>query len=458
MAHQPHTLVLAGGGHAHIQLLINDTAYPPGTRRILVSEAATAVYSGMLPMAVAGLLPVSESVINLAALAARHGWEFICARVVRISGKNRTLTIAAESNETVSERVLHFTVLSLDIGSTTQAIASTSSGDDACVDDAAVVATRPIGLLVNRLERFEEGHGTATVLRTVIVGGGHAGVELAMATRARFARTLPNACVSISILRGSVAPAKSRAHRAVDAALKERNIEVLSASNAVGVDGMFLVLEDGQKLRADLVVLATGAASHRWVGRESDLAVDTLGFIVVDKALRCRGFPWIFAAGDCASFEGGDTVPKAGVYAVRAAPVLDGNIRRVIASPVGKEGDVNVVPWKPQKKALALLALGDGKAIGMKGRLVVQGRWVYELKLALDRRWQARFKKRHVGDWEGLGEARFEGAPTEAAALLWGDEKCCGSSFAEQYAVMRKMDMEEAFAEQVFDAGDISHP
>lgn len=456
MAQQPHKVVLAGGGHAHIQLLINDTPYPPGTRRILLSEAPTAVYSGMLPMAVAGLLPVSESVVNLAALAARHGWEFICARVVGISGKNRTLTLATESDGTVSERVLNFTVLSLDIGSTTKAI--TISGDKACSDGAAVVATRPIGLLVKRLERFEEGHGTAAVLRAVIVGGGHAGVELAMATRARFARTLPNARVSISLLRGSAAPAKSRADRAVDAALQERDIQVLSGCNAVGVKGKFLVLEDGVKVGADLVVLATGAASHGWVGRASDLAVDALGFVVVDKALRCRGFPWIFAAGDCASFEGGDSVPKAGVYAVRAGPVLDGNIRRVIGFPVGKEGIANVVLWKPQKTALALLSLGDGKAIGMKGKLLVQGRWVYELKVSLDRRWQARFNKQAVGDWEGLGEAGFEGAPTEAAALLWGDEKCCGSSFAEQYAVMKKMAKDEGFAEEVFDAGDISHP
>ncbi len=54
--------------------------------------------------------------------------------------------------------------------------------------------------------------------------------------------------------------------------------------------------------------------------------LDQDGFVRVDACLRAEGRDDVFAAGDIAAF-GPRGLPKSGVYAVRAGPVLADNIR-----------------------------------------------------------------------------------------------------------------------------------
>ena len=69
--------------------------------------------------------------------------------------------------------------------------------------------------------------------------------------------------------------------------------------------------------------------------------------------------------------------PKAGVYAVRAGPIVAGNIVRYIkGEPLDK--------YVPQKGFLSLLMTGDGKAIGQKFGIAFTGRWVWNMKDYID--------------------------------------------------------------------------
>src|SRR5690606_24241065 len=61
------------------------------------------------------------------------------------------------------------------------------------------------------------------------------------------------------------------------------------------------------------VMLTTSAAAPVWF-RESGLATDDEGFLLVDHKLRSVGDDRIFGAGDCISIEG-ERLPKSGVYA-----------------------------------------------------------------------------------------------------------------------------------------------
>ncbi len=89
-----------------------------------------------------------------------------------------------------------------------------------------------------------------------------------------------------------------------------------------------------------------------------------------------EGHERIFAAGDCASLPG---MRRAGVYAVRAAPALDHNLR---AWMTGRPPRAH----RPQRDFLSLLNLGDGSAIGSKWGVSVEGRWVMRSKDLIDRR------------------------------------------------------------------------
>ena len=118
--------------------------------------------------------------------------------------------------------------------------------------------------------------------------------------------------------------------------------------------------------------------------RVAGLPVDAEGFIRVTERLTVEGHDDIFAAGDVIAFAP-RPLPKAGVYAVRAGPVLAENLWRA------SDGRP-LRPFRPQHSILALLSTGDGEAIASKGPFALQARWLFTLKDWIDRRWMAKYQ------------------------------------------------------------------
>lgn len=69
--------------------------------------------------------------------------------------------------------------------------------------------------------------------------------------------------------------------------------------------------------------------------------------------------------------------PKAGVYAVRAGPILAQNVTNYIQQ-------LPLTKYIPQKGFLSLLMTADGKAIGTKFGIAFSGRWVWNMKDYID--------------------------------------------------------------------------
>jgi NADH dehydrogenase FAD-containing subunit len=141
----------------------------------------------------------------------------------------------------------------------------------------------------------------------------------------------------------------------------------------------------GERLAADEVVWVTGAVALPFL-RESGLPVDDRGFLLVDRALRSVGDPRVLAAGDCATLVDRPELAKAGVYAVREAPVL----WRSLAAALGGGEPPR---YEPQSSFLALVNTGDGRALLRWGRLVAHGRWAWWLKDWIDRRFMRRYQR-----------------------------------------------------------------
>ena len=75
-----------------------------------------------------------------------------------------------------------------------------------------------------------------------------------------------------------------------------------------------------------------------------------------------------------------------GVFAVRHGPVLAENLRaKVIGQPLQS--------YKAQGRALALMRVGDGSAIGSRGFLQMQGRLTWRVKDWIDQRFMDRFRE-----------------------------------------------------------------
>lgn len=104
------------------------------------------------------------------------------------------------------------------------------------------------------------------------------------------------------------------------------------------------------------------------------------GFFRVNNYLQSTSHPNIFAGGDCITMESyadKATPTKAGVYAVRAGPIIAENIINQIEGQPLQE-------YVPQSGFLSLLMTGDGLCIGSKHGMGFFGKWVWQLKDHID--------------------------------------------------------------------------
>ena len=72
-------------------------------------------------------------------------------------------------------------------------------------------------------------------------------------------------------------------------------------------------------------------------------------------------------------------LPRAGVFAVRQAPVLARNLEAAVSGTALRA-------YRPTPDFLTLLNMGDGTALGSRRGFVAEGRWVQALKDRIDRR------------------------------------------------------------------------
>jgi selenide,water dikinase len=370
-------LVLVGGGHTHIEVLRRWARRPvAGWQVCVVSRDLRPVYSGMVPGHVAGQYRADELGIDLAKLAARAGARLVHRSALRVDAARRRVVLSDGVE-------LPYDLASLDVGSTV-------AGRELPGVSQYAIASRPIGSLIDCVARALPDVAAATSpVRVVVVGAGAAGVELAFCVQARLLNETGarddagDDRVRVGILDASerVLPGASDSlARRVLRAMGRRHIDVLPSRRVQRVEPGGVHLDDGETLPADLVLWVTGAAALP-LATDSQLPTDAGGFVRIQPTLQVEGHPELFAVGDCASLPG---MQRAGVYAVRAGPVLDRNLRAAAAG-------ATLRPYRPQRDFLTLLNLGDGTAIGAKWGISFEGRWVLALKDRIDRGFMARY-------------------------------------------------------------------
>jgi selenide,water dikinase len=361
----PQHLVLAGGGHAHVHVLKSLGMHPePLLRLTVVSPHSYATYSGMVPGVLAGQYRLRDAQIDVRALAARAGAEFLADRVVRIDPQRRVIHLAERPP-------LAYDLLSLDIGSQLSAAGRVRAG-------APAVMVKPIEIAAAEIEAALPQPAPPDGRQVVVVGAGAGGCEIAFALGARVRAEGKGQVTVCDRADRPLATRHPHTTNAVLRALAAHRIEFLGEVVAVSVDAYGVRLADGRTLPAALVVWATGAAGPELFER-SGLPVDERGFLRVGDDLRCVQYPEIFAAGDCATLTSYPDLPKAGVYAVRQGPLLTANLRAVARRQRTR-------PFRPRKDFLALLNTGDGRAILSRGSLALRGRLAWRLKDYIDRR------------------------------------------------------------------------
>lgn len=343
----------------------------PGARLTCISDQPDAAYSGMLPGVLAGQLSEDEMRLDLARICAASRAEFIVGDVVGLDRKERCILFA-------NRPPLRFDALSIGIGSRDRV-------GSVHVEGKSLVTVKPMQSFLARLASAlsrANSNKHPSALEIAIVGSGVAGIELAFCLPAFLKPQSSPFKLRVfnrgEIARGVGAGLRSRVVRE----LARRSVELISGT-VVGVTPSHVQMESGSEVPADVVIWASGAAAPPLLAKLG-LPVDEAGFLATDSTLQTTAGDPILVVGDSGT---NVTRPhaKAGVYAVRQAPVLWDNLTSLL-----KERPLR--QFRPQRSFLKLINLGDGRALGEWRGLHFEGRWALGLKHWIDRRFIKQFE------------------------------------------------------------------
>jgi len=389
-------VVLVGGGHSHVILIRMWAMQPvPGVRLTLISEKADTPYSGMLPGLIAGHYSETEVHIDLARLCSWANVRFIEQRVSSINLESRSLGVGASTDTTATVSIarpdIQFDVLSLDTGSTPELSVEGAEQFSVPVKPVHSFFQRwqSIQARVNKRRRHAQAETTPTdtaqaeqAMSIGVVGAGAGGFELVMAMR--FA--LSDDVVSCHwIIRGERV-LKKRPDKVAEKALQAaRNAGVVihTSFDVVDVKQTSVHSRDGRSLVLDEIVWCAAAKAPSWP-REAGLSVDKRGFVLTNSHLQSISTDFVFATGDIGTQQDTPSA-KAGVFAVRQAPVLFQNIRRYLLG-------TKLKVYRPQKDFLSLMATGHKSAIGNRGFVTVHGKWAWRVKDVIDQKFMNQFR------------------------------------------------------------------
>jgi selenide,water dikinase len=393
-------LVLIGGGHAHALVLKMWAMDPlPGTRLTLINPGPTAPYTGMLPGHIAGHYQRDELMIDLVRLG-----RFANARLIldHASGLDRDKHLV----QLQGRPPLPYDLASIDIG-------ITSDLPDLPGAEYAVAA-KPLAEYAAAWEAFV-ARGLAFP-RVVILGAGLGGVELALASQHRLRKLGAKPQVTLVDRATSLLPGLGAlARRKVLARLASEGITLRSGAEITGIGPDHVRLSGGDQIGSDFTLMVAGSRPHPWI---ADLGLQhDNGFLITTPELKTSD-PHIFAVGDCATIPG-DPRPKAGVFAVRAAPILHQNLRAALTGQPLR-------PFRPQRDYLKLVALGAKDAVADKWGLAVSGPRLWQLKDRIDRAFMEK-----LGDLPAMPQPPVPAKATAGLAQHLARRPLCGGCGAK---------------------------
>lgn len=383
----PYTqdLVLVGGGHAHA-LVLRAWGMDPlaGARLTVINPGPTAPYTGMLPGHVAGHYRRDDLEIDLVRLCRHAGARLILDRAVGVDRARREVILAGRGP-------VAYDVASIDVGITAEMALPGFA--------AHGIGAKPLDVYAARWRGFLDCAVRGEVAPDVaVIGGGVAGCELALAMA--FALREAGVASRVTVIEAGpqISGVGTAARRKLLSAMEGLGVELRVDARVREIMVDQVLLEDKPSVPAAFTVGAAGAFPHGWIA-QTDLPQHG-GFIEVGPDLGVTGDAALFAVGDCAVMPHAPR-PKAGVFAVRAAPVLQHNLRAALSGGKRKT-------WQPQKHYLKLISLGGKSAMAENFGFSVTGPLLWRWKDRIDRKFMYR-----------LGDLPTMAAPavTEVAAI-----------------------------------------
>ncbi|WP_270179145.1 FAD-dependent oxidoreductase [Alkalihalobacillus sp. CinArs1] len=355
-------LLLIGGGHAHLYVIKKLQEEAIDAEVSVISPSEHQYYSGMFSGFMEGLYEFEKIRIHIPTLAKKANVTFI---------KGAALSIDAEAKVVLTEKgdIVPYDVLSIDIGSYTGGIDVPGVRQHAL----RIKPTYRIEEVVSKLWDADE---------PVVVGGGAAGIEMALSLHAK--RRSEDAPVTLVTQSTLLAGETEKATSKIQEIAKEKGLRVYEHEKVSNVTSSHVITAGGKQIAYDELLWLTGPKAPG-IFQTSKLPVDPQGYLLVEDTLQVREYPAIFAAGDCASIKGFPKLPKSGVIAVRQSKVLWDNIKSFIK---GEDG----TRFQPKQSYLSILSTGNREGLLLYSNLSFHHHLSWKLKNKIDRKFVETYK------------------------------------------------------------------
>jgi len=362
-------VVFVGAGHAHLYCLTNLRRIQSlGAETTVISPNEHHYYSGMGPGLLSGIYSPAECRFFVEKMAKQNNARFIKEKVIKVNPENNQLILN-------SGKEIFYDVVSFNVG---------SEIDKSTIDElkGEVIPIKPIeNLLLARQTILKLN--SKNLKRFYIIGGGAAGVEVAGNLWRLLASTKLNAEINIVSTENILSQYPKKVRSCALKSLLQRGIKVYERTKVERIDGSKLSLKDTTNLEQDFVFLATGIQPTN-IFSDSGLPLAEDSSFLVNSHLQSLMYDNIFGGGDCISLKN-KPLKKIGVYAVRQNRILFNNICKLLS-----HGDLE--EFKPQKKYLLILNLGNGKGIAWRGNRTLYGKFPFLLKNYIDKRFMKKFQ------------------------------------------------------------------
>lgn len=376
-------VIIVGGGHASIPLIKRAKRWiDQGISVTLITSSQHLYYSGMVPEYLGGVYEQEQVRIDLQALCLANDVEFRKSTVVSLDPEHRRLT--TEKGKTYVCRLAVF-----DIGSRNPNLPGMEN----------ISPSKPLHK-IESLATFTENHlldsAESKRKNLVIVGGGAAGVEIALNISARVKSQQRHTSLSITVVEEQeriLARFPESASTYVSDWLQKRGVDLRIQRKTTRVEKDQLILDDDHTLPYDFGLWATGPAGQP-LFEEAGLDCDDQQFLWIEDTLQHATYPWMFAAGDCIRIRQYSDLEKLGVHAVKQGKVLAENVDLAVQKMI--DGDLpesaTLHSFKPYPIAPVIISTGGKRAIWMTPRFWVTYKSILRLKHWIDYRWIERYK------------------------------------------------------------------
>ena len=337
----PKRILILGGGFAGMQTaqsLEKQFGDDPAVSIQLVSDTNALLFTPMLAEVAGGSLEASHIATPLR--TSLHRTEFIRGRAESIDLVERTVTLASDP----IPRVLEYDQLVLALGAVSNYLGNANIEKLAFNFKSLLDAIRIRNHVIDMFERADrepDALKRAPLLTFVVAGGGFAGVELAGALN-DFAHGILADYPSLATeevrtmlvhSRDRILPELSETlGRYAEQQMTLRGVQFHLNTRVTDVQPGAVVLSSGT-IPTETIVWTAGTAPNPLL-QTLPLERDKRGAAVVDSTMAVKGFPGVWALGDCAALKDGKTgepCPPTAQFALREANTLARNLYATIA-------------------------------------------------------------------------------------------------------------------------------